>query len=181
MQALSAIVFTAGDTFVQTVSVQEFPPATYDSRMVIVGLGEDGEIEGVEVEGQHAFNVSATDTGAWAPGSYRYVIQFISKDTEAVTTYGQGTINIAPNPLLPLPVSWVRSTLTQVEAALTKLAGKTNSVASVNGQSFTKVDLSKLVQWRKDLKAELDQENALAGKPSATAGRTIITQFVNRR
>lgn len=119
---------------------------------------------------------AAASTGALVAGRYSWVSQ-VSKDGE-VFTVDSGILDVLPSISAQAEGYDGRSTaekqLAAAETALESLLTKTRASVTFGDQSYTLVDVEKLVRVRDQLRQRVDNEKAAA---NGTRGRRILTRF----
>ncbi len=174
--------FTSGESIVWTDTLPDYPTGTYT-------VAYNFAAHWTPVDGYESFTVSGTGVGTvWTftmptstppkAGKYAWqkLVTRVSDSLKAQLT--SGVITVIPNLSTAPTTSTAATQLAAIQTAITTLTSGSAQSVSFNGQSFTKKDLSKLLDDRTRLEAQVIRENrllaALAGNPYDT---NIETQF----
>lgn len=169
---------TAGETALwQRVLTPDFPAPTWTLNYHLVGptrinitAGNNGTA--------HEVNVNTATTSNWKEGNYAVHARVSDGTTTLAVPVLFPVIEIRLDPatadIPPLTDvrSWAAQTLAAVEAAIKSLAAKTVSQTTINGTTYTLVDLDKLIKLRAQLLAEVRAETSAAG-----TGRLVYSVF----
>jgi hypothetical protein len=164
---------TSGETVVWSESLPDFAQGTYT-------IAYNFAAHTTPVDGYESFQVSGSGSGttwtftitnAAAPKAGRYAWQQIvtRASDSAKLQIASGTLTVIPNLATAPTTSTAATLLSQLETAISTLTTTTNASVSFNGQSYTKKDMSRLLDDRTRLQAQVLRENrdlaALAGNP----------------
>lgn len=168
----------AGDSLSLLVADVDHPFGTWTGKLAI---GADTPVVINSSDGgssQHLFAITTTITGAIPHGQYGVTLVFTNAGDSLRETRPCPSIYILPNPLAGITPSWAQATLTLVESALQKIGKATNASVSINGETYTKTNLTSLLSFRDRLINQVAGELAAMGKPIGNAGRkTVVTRF----
>lgn len=125
--------------------------------------------------------ISATVSATLALGPTTAIPIFTKISDTSVKEYGraQATTVFPAITATAVPTA-AQAMLTALEIAIKKLSGAVNQSVSFNGQSYSKGDLTKLLQERVRLQAEIiaEQKAALAARGGRVYNGHIQTEFV---
>ena len=161
-------IIRSGDFLTWRRQLASYPASDgWTLRYVLISKLESSkqEITATADGDDHLVEVTSAVTAGYRPGEYR-LFGFVEKDGKRHTLLESRT-TVEPNPeALEIKdlQSFAEKTLVLVEEALTKLADKGLSSASINGQSYTRQDIDKLRNWRSSLRSEIEAEKLADGR-----------------
>jgi hypothetical protein len=170
-------IVTAGDTWQWTTREDSrFPTAEGFSYTYYLHQFDGGEkltIPAPADSGQLTVALSADQTVGYPPGTYRWHLKAGAGDPRH--SVRRGRLTILPDPATAATSefqSFAAKTLPLVEEALTALAADQVAAYTINGRSFTMLDLKELRRWRAALTQQIRFER------TGRFGQTI--ELVNR-
>ena len=164
----------AGTTVKFSLQDSEFPADEWALTFIASRDGAKKIEKAAEVEeGKWIVTIGATETQALLPGVYDFACYAVKGEEKARVESGRLTIE--PNLAIDRPKTTAETMLANIEAAIAKLSSGTNQSTNFNGQTFTKKDLSKLLEDRDKLRAEVQGERAASG--GVPNWKTIVTRL----
>lgn len=171
-------VIEAGNNYSFTETFTEFPPTAWSMQFVM------------QIDGSSANTVNATNYGATnasfqvnfgtptVPGHYQYAEYVTARDGSGRQTAKTGVLEVIPDLTQTQALSTAATMLANIESAITSLTSGGLQSVSVNNVSYTRYDLTTLIQMRTRLQAEVfrEQEARDAFRGIETSGR-IGTRF----
>ncbi len=178
--------FTAGDTVQWSRALSDFPSTSYTLKYQLRGPQEINLVAAVYQTSDYLVTITAAVTAQYKPGLYSivgYVADIATGLTRYVVKARFPLVTVFPNPSNSTDgsadnLTWAGRTLVAVEAAITKLSGRTVSSASVNGQTYNLQDLTKLMSMRQRMKEEVAAEqNAILNAAGLGGKKNILVRF----
>lgn len=167
----------AGDTWDWVRDLPDYPAGTW--TLTYRFECEAGEFNVVATADgtAHSVTIAATDTAGYAPGRYHWSARAVSGAISKTVPNEEGWLDVAPNPAATGKRDWrsdARKTLDAVRATLHGHATSGQLSMSLGGRSISRIPLSELRQYEKDLKVEVRTEEK---GEQAGLGRNIRTRF----
>lgn len=155
----------AGDSIQWLRSLPDFPAPEWTLKYVLLSATDKIEIVSTADNGDHKVNVSSSVSKDYKPGNYTFTGYVEDSEGERHTLFRR-MMEVKPD-LVSLESkdgrSFAERTLAKVESAISQLADRTLTTASINGQNYTHQDIEKLYAMRARLKAEVELEKAAEG------------------
>lgn len=170
------IYFVAGDTVSFDVPIGDYPTTDWTCNWVIAAspiFQQAGTIVGPN----HHIEVAPATSATIPPGKYGQTFVFTKTATGERRSVGGNDLFVLPNPTVVITTTWAQDTLVLVEAALKKLAARTNAEVIVNGQTYRKENMAMLADFRDRLRNEVMTTEAAAGRPARGGAKTLVTRF----
>jgi len=158
--------FTAGDTItLQIASVSAYPSDSFYLKFILRGSSSKIDKSATAGASFWTITLSAAETAALAAGNYAWATKAVATDG-TTTQFANGATVILPDLFVDQPISAQAKIVAALQAAITKLANKTATNVSVNGKSYSLLDIEKLYSLLRRAQADLSTEQATAiGKP----------------
>lgn len=175
---------TAGDTVIWYRVVSDFPASEgWTLYYVLRGPTTIKLTAATFQTANYVVEVADTITADWKPGLYS-IQAYVSDGTDrfSVETWFP-KVTIKPNPAAFVEgaasnLTFAQATLAAVETALLALASRKVSSASVNGQSYSIQDLTKLTALRNRMREEVQSEqDAILFAAGLGGKKNILVQF----
>jgi len=175
---------TAGDTVIWYRVVSDFPASEgWTLNYVLRGPTTIKLTAATFQTANYVVEVADTVTADWKPGLYS-IQAYVSDGTDrfSVETWFP-KVTIKPNPAAFVEgaasnLTFAQATLAAVETALLALASRKVSSASVNGQSYSIQDLTKLTALRNRMREEVQSEqDAILFAAGLGGKKNILVQF----
>lgn len=175
---------TAGDTIVWYRVVSDFPASEgWTLNYVLRGPTTIKLTAATFQTANYVVEVADTVTADWKPGLYS-MQAYVSDGTDRFTVQTWfPKLTIKPNPANFVEgsasnLTFAQATLVAVETALLALASRKVSSASVNGQSYSIQDVTKLVALRNRMREEVQSEqDAILFAAGLGGKKNILVQF----
>jgi hypothetical protein len=165
---------TAGEAVAWSESFSDYPGASYSILYKFAGQTPQ--------DGWQSFSITGTESGTdtytfttattYKPGVYQWERQVTRTSDSVMRVDGTGTLTVMANLATTPTTTTAQTMLTALETAITTLSTTVNASVSFNGQSFTKADMSRLLEQRTRLQAEVYRERqtvaALAGNAQSS-------------
>lgn len=161
IEELSALParFHAGDTVKVRTSHADYPAASWVLTVSFSGPQQFKKVAAVDSD-EWLLTLTPTDTEKVKPGLYAWAMRATS-GTEAVT-FRSGKVQILPNLEVVAEKTPAAKLVENLEAALVKLSTKTAQSVSVNGKSYSILNIGDLQTALRFAKAALAEEQAKA-------------------
>lgn len=175
---------TAGDTVIWYRVVSDFPASEgWVLNYVLRGPTTIKIMATTYQTSNYVVTVADTVTADWKPGLYS-MQAYVTNGSErfSVQTWFP-KVTIKPNPSAFVEgsaanLTFAQLTLAAVETALLSLASRKVSSASVNGQSYSIQDVTKLVALRNRMREEVQSEqDAILFAAGLGGKKNILVQF----
>ena len=175
---------TAGDTIVWYRVVSDFPASEgWTLKYVLRGPTTINLTATTFQTSNYKVEVADTVTADWKPGLYS-MVAFVENGSERFTVETWfPKLTIKPNPAAYVEgsasnLTFAQATLAAVESALLALASRKVSSASVNGQSYSIQDITKLTALRNRMREEVQSEqDAILFAAGLGGKKNILVQF----
>lgn len=175
---------TAGDTVIWYRVVSDFPAsAGWTLNYVLRGPTTIKLTATTFQTANYKVEVADTVTADWKPGYYS-IQAYVTDGTDRFTVQTWfPKLTIKPNPAnftegSASNLTFAQATLAAVETALLALASRKVSSASVNGQSYSIQDVTKLVALRNRMREEVQSEqDAILFAAGLGGKKNILVQF----
>lgn len=152
---------TIGDAYAFNYGCSVYSAPDWDATLVI--RDSEGNVVsfiGADDGSNHSFSLANADTSKLKAGLGTAVVTF-SDGTNRQSSYPY-SIWIDPDPTKAILPTEAEKIVNEIEAAILKLSGTTETSVSFNGQSFTKRDLGAMNQMLTYWKARVIREAAAA-------------------
>lgn len=166
--------YVVGDTIAFAVGASGYKSADWDLKFVIGSTPPTSFAATPDGDGWE-INAAPANTSEIQPGVHAVALVLTHKTTGARQTYATRRISFLPDPTRSFPTSWAQRTLDKIETAIEKLSGSTNQQVIINGESYTKKDIARLMEVRRELRVEVDNERQSLGRGRS---RRIVSRFV---
>ena len=168
----------AGDSFIFTGSVSEYPASVWTMTLKIANQNAVYTVTGSADGDNHLLSVAYTATAKWKAGKYRIIAQVFNGSEKY--TIATGDFELLPDLVNQTDGRHhVEKVLGAIEAVLEGKATTDHLSMSFNGRNIQRFTPEQLLYWRDKYKVELAQlraaERVAKGLPS---GRKILTRFV---
>lgn len=168
----------AGDSLQWIRSLSDFPAPAWTLKYVLLAPAYKIEVTSTADGSSHKVDLSSSVTSGYPPGNYTFTGYVDNAGGERHTLFRR-MMEILPD-LTSLETEDGRSyavrTLEKVEMAITELSDKGLTSASINGNTWTRQDIGKLMGLRSRLKSEVELEHQADGIGS---GGEIFGHFGN--
>ncbi len=151
-----------GTTVRFQVSFSDFPASEWTAALELqLNTDAPTSVAATAADDAFLFVLSAAVTDALTPGTYNVAIYVTEiSSSEVARAYG-GIVRCDKNVSEAQTASFNRQLLSDIDTALSSLATGTNQSVNVNGQSYTKKDVTSLYALRVQVKAAvIMEENA---------------------
>lgn len=169
--------FVAGDSVELEITDPDHSPVEGWGAQWVIQTPTPTVTSAVVVDDGFTFELASADSATITPGQYaQYLVYTNGAQRETVQ---QESVLILPNPLVSATPTWAQSTLLLVEGAITKLSRTSNSQVSINGETYTKQSIDKLLELRNYLVTIAASELKAQGKPAPGGPKTIVCTFTS--
>jgi len=171
---------TAGDTTRLQLSFPNLPATQYTGTLILNQAGQTAvTCSGTASGDLYQFTITATQSAAMNPGAWTWQARATGMSGGDVTTALAGDFTILPNPASTFAKSNAQQQLDAANAALLLLAANPDAETDFNGQKIRSVDIPKMIDVVRNLKALVAEElNSAAGLRGDAPTRSIRPYFV---
>lgn len=172
----------AGDVIQFDVTLNGYDSSLYDAKFMLTDFETSyAYLHNTAVGSVYSFAISSPVSAGWKPGKYQSSVALYKKSDNGRLVYYIGTAVVRPDPAATsgLGKSKWRTVLEKCDEAILGLAGSTNASYAIEGQMWTKRNLSELMKFRNEVEAKMNAEEAAAGLSLVQGGiKKIRTRFV---
>jgi hypothetical protein len=160
--------FVAGDTLRVSISDSNYPSSTWSLSVALsrvnISVPTVSRFD-ADAAASNAFEleVTATETGALAPGEYAVTYIYTETATSERVSIGKGTVQVTPDPSVAATASPARLLLQAMQDSMLTLAQSAEATVNFNGQSFTQKTM-------KDLQDAIDRQKLIVANEDIAPG-----------
>jgi hypothetical protein len=163
----------AGDTWRWTLALAGYDAQTWTAVVYFTNAGDVFNATATADGTSHAFSIPAATTADYKAGRYAWTVRVTSG--AIVETALTGSVEVTPDPTVKRDTrSNARITLEAVQCFLRGNATTAQASMTLKDRSVSRWSLAELLQWEKDLKAQVRTEEAAA---TGGLGRDIRVRF----
>jgi hypothetical protein len=167
--------FVAGDSFNFEYNDVSHPASQGWAAQFVIMTTAPTLIAGVADGDAFDFSMDSATSALIVPGEYGQALVFTKAGKRE--TVSLLSVIVLPNPVVASAPSWAMMALTECETAIRNWAKGSNAQVSINGETYTKKDIDKLLTLRNYLATVVASELKLQGKPTRSGFKTIVTEF----
>lgn len=159
-----------GDSWAWTRSLADYPATTWTATWRFANATHNFSVTGTASGSAHAGAATASTTGAYTAGEYRWQLSVASGSTRY--TLEEGWVTLLPNPTAGNydHRTHARKVLDAIEAVLESRATQDQQSMSIGGRSLSRTPINELLvladRYRAMVRAELDAERLALGRPT---------------
>jgi len=165
-----------GDTWQWDADYGDYPRPTWTATAYFENAAESFSVASSANGTAQRFSAAATATDDFKAG--RYFVSVRVTDGSSVYVAESGWCDVQPDPASSVKFdhrSWARQALDELEAFLKSNASTAQASVSIAGRSISRWSMPELLQWRKELRAEVRTEEQ---GESAGLGRDIRVRLL---
>lgn len=166
--------FSAGSTLALSLTLPNYPGPTWTATLYLNGKAVLTKA-GIATGEVHRFTLSAVETAALNPGTYKWLLRAAVSDQSTVVDVAAGTLVVTPNPATAAAgdgQTFEEKALALVESALLGRLPSGMETFQIAGRAVSQIPIAELLKVR----AQLRQAVALQ-RGSTTLGRRILGGF----
>lgn len=171
---------TSGDTTRLQLSLPDAPATTYSAVLILNQAGSAAVNCTGSASGENfLFTITASQSATMLPGAWTWQARATQTSSGDVSTILAGDFTVLANPASTLSKTTAQQQLDAANAALLLLAGNPDAETNFNGQMIRSVDIPKMIEVVRNLKALVAAElNDAAGLRGDAPTRSIRPYFV---